>query len=88
MGQLDIRAEKLNLIKQLLQINDEELLQAVKSLLEFGLKNQQGTAETDFWEELTEAQKQRVEESIQSLSEGKGIPHEEVMAQFRNKYSK
>ncbi|MFM9950203.1 MAG: hypothetical protein ACKV1O_19875 [Saprospiraceae bacterium] len=42
--------------------------------------------ETDFWDELSEAQKAQIELAIQQLSAGQGIPHEEVMEGLRKKY--
>ena len=86
MTRIDIRTEKLNLIKQLLKVKDEQLLMALKNMLEFGLLRQAETEQNDFWEELTDAQKQQIELSIKELDEGKGIPHEEVMAELRKKY--
>jgi signal transduction histidine kinase len=82
---MNIQAEKLHLIQQLVQVDDENLLQAIKNLLEFGLKRQ-SESHTDFWEELTEEQKAKVESSILQLEDGHGIPHEEVMSALRKKY--
>lgn len=83
---MNLQAEKLTLIQQLIQVDDEALLLAIKKMLEFGLKHQ-GESQTDFWDELTEEQKSRVEESIRQLEAGQGIPHEEVMASLRKKYN-
>lgn len=83
---MNLQTEKLTIIQQLIQVDDEALLAAIRNLLEFGLKRQ-GPAQTDFWEELTDEQKERVELSIRQLEEGAGIPHEEVMSAFRKKYS-
>ena len=38
---------------------------------------------TDFWEALTDAQKRRVEQAIQQMERGQGMPHEKVMANSR-----
>lgn len=84
---MDIKAEKLSVIQQLLEVEDELLLQAVKNLLEFGLQQSPGEQTSDFWDELTEAQKAQVELSRQQLRAEKGIPHQEVMKAFRKKYS-
>lgn len=84
---MDLKAEKLSVIQQLLKVEDELLLQAVKNLLEFGLQQSSEKRTTDFWDELTEAQKAQIELSRQQLRAGKGIPHNEVMEAFRKKYS-
>lgn len=85
---MDISTEKINIIQQVIQIQDEELLNAVKNLLDFGLKHQTPPAEpVDFWDKLSEEQRSAIEHSLQELDEGKGIPHENVMASFRKKLS-
>lgn len=83
---MDVRAEKLWLIEQISKITDERLLQALKSLLEFTSQEQSRTIAKDFWDDLTEAQKRRIELSIKQLDEGAGIPHEAVMSEFSTKY--
>ena len=83
---MDVRAEKLWLIEQVSKITDERLIQALKDLLEFASQPQKTPAATDFWDELSEAQKRRIELSIQQLDDGEGIPHEAVMAEFRSKF--
>lgn len=35
---MDIKAGKLNIIQQLLQVDDELLLEAIQKLLDYGLK--------------------------------------------------
>jgi hypothetical protein len=83
---MDVRAEKLWLIDQISKITDERLLQALKSLLEFTSQQQPVSKAKDFWDDLSEAQKRRIELSIKQLDEGEGIPHEAVMAEFSAKY--
>jgi len=85
---MDIRADKLWLIDQIAKITDERLLQTLKSLMEFATQQPKVADETDFWDELSEVQKRRIELSIKQLDEGEGIPHEAVMAEFRAKLRK
>jgi hypothetical protein len=86
---MDIRAEKLWLIDQIAKIQDERLLLALRSLLEFANQPQSAPpAIGDFWDELSTPQKQQIEKAIQELDEGKGIPHEAVMAEFRQRYQR
>jgi hypothetical protein len=85
---MDIRADKLWLIDQIAKITDERLLQTLKSLMEFATQQPKSVGETDFWDELSEAQKRRIELSIQQMDEGEGIPHEAVMTEFRAKLRK
>ena len=83
---MDVRAEKLWLIEQIAKIKDERLLQALKSLLEYATQKPGTIGKADFWDELSEAQKQQIEKSIRQLDNGEGIPHEAVMSEFRAKY--
>jgi len=87
---MDLRAEKLQLIQQILQINDAVLINSVKNLLAFGLETQTEKAEavTDFWQGLSTKQKSQIELSINQLDNLEGIEHKKVMADFRKKYRK
>ena len=87
---MDLRAEKLQLIQQILQINDAILINSVKNLLAFGLETQTEKAEavTDFWQGLNTKQKSQIELSIKQLDNQEGIEHKKVMAYFRKKYQK
>lgn len=46
---MDIQAEKLQLIQAIIQIDDQKLLHAVKSMLEYGLQKE----DVDFWNDLS-----------------------------------
>ena len=87
---MDLRAEKLQLIQQILQINDITLISSVKNLLAYGLSTEADKAEavTDFWQELNASQKLQIELSIKQLDNKEGIEHNKVMADFRKKYQK
>lgn len=87
---MDLRAEKLQLIQQILQINDAVLISSVKNLLAFGLEPQEekAAAVTDFWQGLSTKQKSQIELSIKQLDNQEGIEHKKVMADFRKKYQK
>lgn len=85
---MDVKAEKIWLIDQIAKITDERLIQTLKSLLEFASQKSKTAVETDFWDALSEAQKQRIELSIKQLDKGDGLPHEAVMAEFRAKLRK
>ena len=39
------------------------------------------------WEKLTEEQRQGINDAIEEIDSGKGIPHEKVMAKIRTKYT-
>ena len=85
---MDLRAEKLQLIQQILQINDVVLINSVKNLLAFGLETHEGKAVAlpDFWQELSTKQKSQIALSIKQLDNKEGMEHKKVMADFRKKY--
>ncbi|MCO6475439.1 MAG: hypothetical protein J5I94_02405 [Phaeodactylibacter sp.] len=82
---MDTGAEKLYIIEQIIKIKDEELIYAIKNLLDFGMKYQPEAASEDFWEELNAQQKERLESAIRALDAGQGVPHQEVMSTLRRK---
>ncbi|MCB0559287.1 MAG: hypothetical protein KDD09_10105 [Phaeodactylibacter sp.] len=47
---MDTGAEKLYIIEQVIKIKDEELIHAIKNLLDFGMKYQPEASTEDFWE--------------------------------------
>lgn len=85
---MNIETKKYQLIHQILRVQDEQLIDTVKHLLDFGLKNEtdEGEVITDFWDEMTTKQKERLELSLEEVEKGVGIPHDEVMSEFRAKY--
>ena len=70
---------KYTLFKVIDAIQDNQQL---KDIYSFITKK----AETDFWDTLSVDQKQEIEKALQELDEGLGIPHEKVMAKYKNKY--
>lgn len=70
---------KYSLFKAIDSINDGKTLKAIYSFVT--KKN-----DVDFWDELSDEQKEAVEESIAELDRGEGIPHEQVMREIREKY--
>lgn len=83
---MNIQAEKVDIIEKVVKIQDENLLQAIRNLIQFGMQYQEQTSDTDFWEELTAQQKASVEESILQLEAGQGSSQKEVMAELRQRY--
>jgi hypothetical protein len=73
---MDIQAEKAIVTKQIEQVDDLELILAIKHLLGYGLKKQ----ETD--PTLVAALEQALRQSAQC----EGRPHQTVKQDFRNHY--
>jgi len=83
---MNIQSEKLNIIQQLLVIQDEKLLSALKNLLDFAGRNHGEIP--DFYADLPAHVRKSIEVSIAQLEAGKGIPHSNVMAGLKKRFAK
>ncbi|MFP4091681.1 MAG: hypothetical protein ACLFUB_08975 [Cyclobacteriaceae bacterium] len=73
---MDIKAEKAALLEQLEQVEDPELIRAIKNMLDYGLKKQK--TDPAFISSLKRALEQSDKEE--------GRPHKDVKQDFRNRY--
>ena len=73
-----LEARKLHIIDLLVGLQNDRLIHLIETLL---------TSEDDFWNELSIEQKRKIENSISDLDAGKGIPHEAVMQELRQRYA-
>lgn len=73
---MDIRAEKAALVEQLEQVEDPDLILAIKNMLDYGLKKQ--GADPAFTNALNRA--------LEQSNQGEGRSHEAVKEDFRNRY--
>jgi hypothetical protein len=71
---MDIQAEKLSLVKAILDIDDVGLIKKVKKLLK---KN-----DHDWFDDLTEEQQQSVIRGLEQADRGETITHEEAVARL------
>jgi len=71
---MDIQAEKLDLVQAILDIEDISLIKKVKKLLK--------KKEHDWFDDLSEEQRQDVFEAIEQLDRGEGIAHEEAITRL------
>lgn len=71
-------ALKYKIAERIIQSEDDTMLNEVKTLM--------GLADGDFWNELPNEVKQAIDTAKAQLNRGEGIPHEQVMAEFRSKY--
>jgi hypothetical protein len=70
---------KQELIAWIENLSDRRTLRLLQSL-----KNSQ--TEGDWWDELPEAVKKQLDLAAKEADEGKGIPHEEVMAEMKQRF--
>ena len=73
----EMKVEKRLLIKRLEQVEDQGLLRAIKSMLDYGL----GPAEGD---SSLEAYNRELDLAMKEFEEGKGIPHERVLEDVKS----
>jgi hypothetical protein len=71
---MDIQAEKIDLVRRLLDTDDTSILQEVKNVFE--------THEKDFWNDLPEHVKEGIARSKQQADAGLLTPHEEIMKKY------
>jgi thiamine pyrophosphate-dependent acetolactate synthase large subunit-like protein len=76
---MNLQAKKLELVQLILNIEKPAVLSKVEALL----KKEKGA---DWWDEISEAEKKAVKESIAEADRGELIPHAEVMEEVRAKY--
>ncbi|MBL7798163.1 MAG: hypothetical protein JNJ90_16845 [Saprospiraceae bacterium] len=88
MTDTDIRAEKLALIHEILEVEDKKILILIRRLLESALKSESGIPANDFWSELSEKQKNDILESIREIETGESIAHSHVMTELRQRFAK
>jgi hypothetical protein len=71
-------AIKYQIVEKIVQCNDENLLNEIKSLV--------GLSEGDFWTDLPTEVKQAVNKAKGELDRGEGIPHAQVMTEVKSRF--
>jgi hypothetical protein len=77
---MNIQTEKLLVIEELLQTQEESVIDQIKAILEDDGK--------DHWEELPDYVKKSIERSDDQIKKGEIKPHKEVIAGFKKKFLK
>ena len=72
---MDIQAEKLDLIKWLAGINEPSIIKKFISL-----KQEQ---QIDWWDEIDADERAEIEEGLAQADRGEVVPHEQVMARYQ-----
>jgi hypothetical protein len=76
MKVMNIQAEKLELIRMVLNIKKPSVLTRIRKILE----KEEGT---DFWNTLSEEEKENIRQGIEELDNGEKYPYDEIMAKHR-----
>ena len=71
---MNIQAEKLEIMKMVLDTENPSILQKIKSLF---------VREKDFWDSLSANEKEEIRKGIDELEKGEIYPYEDVMKKHR-----
>lgn len=71
---MDIQALKIELAKRLLDSDDLNLIEEIKSIFD--------RKEEDFWDTLPDHVKQGIKRGLQQAESGQVVPHETVMQKY------
>jgi hypothetical protein len=80
---MDSAEVKKEIARKIEQINDPGILENLDLIVEDLLARSLGK---DFWDDLPETLKTGIKKSEKDISEGKGIPHDEVAREIKEKY--
>ncbi|MBA4743933.1 hypothetical protein [Flagellimonas halotolerans] len=73
---MNIQAEKIELVKMLLNTNDPKIIQSIKRIFK-----KEGS--TDFWDELTTEQQAEINQGISEIENGDVVDFDSFMAKHR-----
>jgi predicted transcriptional regulator len=71
---MDIQFEKSELMKKLAETNDISIIEAIKNIFKSEKK--------DFWDELTQEQKEEIEEGERQIERGEFVDFEEFIQKY------
>lgn len=71
-------ALKNKIVEKIIESNDENLLNEIKSLV--------GLSDRDFWGDLPPEVKQAINQAKGELDRGEGIPHAQVMTEIKSRF--
>ncbi|MBS0000227.1 MAG: hypothetical protein KFF73_14700 [Cyclobacteriaceae bacterium] len=74
---MDLQAEKTELIKRLKQINDLSLIQAIKHLVDYGLKEKEGRISIEQYNK-------ELDEADAEIDAGEYLTHEQAVKEIRS----
>ena len=76
---MNLQSKKLELVQLILNTEKPTILAKVEAVL----KKEKGT---DWWDDISQAEKESIEKGLAEADKGELIPHEEVMKEVRSKY--
>ncbi|SHI80361.1 hypothetical protein SAMN05444280_10657 [Tangfeifania diversioriginum] len=73
---MNIQAEKIEIMKMILETNNPNILKSVKNIFKESTK-------TDFWETISQEQKDDILEGIEDIENGEVIDYKDFMKKHR-----
>lgn len=77
---MNLQAKKLELVQLILNTRKPLTLKKVEEVLK-------KEKEQDWWDEISDAERQSIEMALSEADRGELIPHEEVMKEIKAKYN-
>jgi predicted transcriptional regulator len=77
---MNLQAKKLELVQMILNTKRPAILKKVEDILK-------KEKVTDWWDEISEAERQAIEKGLEEADRGELIPHKEVMKEVKAKYN-
>jgi len=73
---MDIQAEKIEIMKMILETNNPGILKSVKNIFRESTK-------TDFWETISQEQKDDILQGIEDIENGEVVDYKDFMKRHR-----
>ena len=79
---MDLQTERQSLIDWISQLEDESIIEDIKSLKE------NSTNRKDWWDDLSETEKKGIEEGLRDIEEGRTYTYEQVKDEVKKWFTK
>ena len=76
---MNISAEKLDIIQRICEIQDNDLIELIKNIVDLPRVSQK-----DWWDQITQEEKESINRGLNDLQQGKVHSHDQI----RKKYEK
>lgn len=77
---MNLQAKKLELVQLIINTRKPLILKRVEEILK-------SEEEADWWDQISEAERQSIEKGLAEADRGELIPHEKVMKEVKEKYN-
>ncbi len=74
---MNIQAEKLEIMRMILETNNPGILESIKKLI-------QKESPADFWTSLAQEQKDEILEGLEQIDQGETVKYDDLMKKYRS----